>query len=313
MRGRARAPTRTASVRSRCCSRSRATVARNSSCTSCWMSCSSRVPHVVGDSSTKLGACGSCDPELRSRERLDEQPRPPLSQHRAPFGEVPERERHGRAARPHQRAERLVGEGQRQHGAAGRHAAPLLGEQPEQGEEPILDAWQLADRELHRDTLDLLGRAGVEAGDEARPAVRPDEHVLAQHGEVGGGHRAAPGVDQQHRRGSGARGDDVAGPEDPHAGLLADAQVRDEHAADDEGAEARIAVEQRADVDVPRLERHDRHGERLGRGALLRSQVPADVGVGLQQRNPRGGHEHEPTPADVHLIGPGGPCGRAVP
>ena len=86
--------------------------------------------------------------------------------------ELPERRRHRRAAGADHPRERPVRQPQPDEHAAGHHAAPALGQAPQQREQPLVDARQVRDRLHHDEPLGPAGGALDEAGEHLRPLRR---------------------------------------------------------------------------------------------------------------------------------------------
>ena len=98
--------------------------------------------------------------------------------------QLAERGRDGRAARADHAGERAVREAQRDDDAVGRHAAPALGQAPQQCEQSVIHAREVGDRLHHDQPLGPAGGALDERGEDLRPLRGAHGERLIDHREA---------------------------------------------------------------------------------------------------------------------------------
>jgi hypothetical protein len=159
-----------------------------------------------------------------------------------------EPERHGRALRSDQSADRLVGQTDGEDDAVRRDAAEAFGEMPEQHEDPDLDPRLLGDHQVDDQAVVLLLDLVHEGADQAGPAADGDQEPVVEDGERRR-QRCPPGL---RRRQPAAvvreRAEDVAGPVEAHARVAADVDVARQEPRDDDRAERAAAAHRRGDL-----------------------------------------------------------------
>ena len=206
---------------------------------------------------------------------------------RAAGDQLTQPRRHRRAAGADHPGERAVREPQRDDDAVRHHAAPALGQAPEQGEQAVVDARQVRDRLQHDEPLGAAAGAVEQRREDLRPLREPDGQRLVDDRDPGRGERAPLGRAREQLLGVvvGPRADEVARAEQLGGGVVADGRLADHQALEDQQPErARAAGEARAGVPAAARDVDDADGEPLGGVARAARVEPArEVGVRIEE------------------------------
>ena len=157
----------------------------------------------------------------------------------------PERRRDRRAAGADHAGERAVREAQRDEHAAGHHAAPALGQAPQQRQQAVVDAGEVRDRLHHDEPLGAAGGAVHERGEDLGPLRGPHGQRLVDDREP----RVASSAVHSIVRGSRLLGvavvpgaQEVARAEQLGARVVADGRLADEQAVEHQQADRLAAA-----------------------------------------------------------------------